>query len=88
MPASPEVGDAGRDVRIVEVFEERKAKELAQADRHVSVAGEVEVDLQRIADQAEPSRAGRECRGINGKDRVGIHAECVGENQFLRQADD
>ena len=54
MPAAPELGDRLADVRIVEVFEERKAEHFAETDRHIRVAGEIEVNLQRIANRAHP----------------------------------
>ncbi len=45
-------------VRPVEVLREPEAEHPRQADRHVAVAGEVEVDLDRVRQRADP-RAGR-----------------------------
>ncbi len=54
MPASPEFGDALGNIRIVEVLEELKAQHISQSARHVGVAGEVEIDLEGIGDDAHP----------------------------------
>ena len=54
MPAAPELGDRLADVRIVEVFEELETEHLAETDRHIRVAGEIEVNLQRVANRAHP----------------------------------
>ena len=60
MPAAPELAHGLRDVGEVEVLEELEAEHLAEPDRHVRVAREVEVDLQRVADDAEPGERGVE----------------------------
>ena len=58
MPAAPELGDRLADVRIVEVFEELETEHLAETDRHIRVAGEIEVNLQRVANRAHPRTGG------------------------------
>src|SRR6266850_8256669 len=60
VPPSPEVGDGRRDVGPPEVLGEPKPEHPAEADRHVRVAGEIEIDLQRVADEAEPRVRGRQ----------------------------
>ena len=59
VPAPPELGEALRDVRVVEVLEEAEPEHPAEPDRHVRVAGEVEVDLERVAERAEPGERRR-----------------------------
>ncbi|MNF82187.1 hypothetical protein D3C84_644870 [compost metagenome] len=54
MPASPEVLDAARKIGAVEVLGEVKAQHQAQADGHGAVAGEVEKQLQRVGQTANP----------------------------------
>ena len=49
VPAPPEVGDAGGQVRAAEIDREMKAEQLRHADRHVGIAGEIEIDLQAEA---------------------------------------
>src|SRR5205085_6946764 len=88
MPAPPEFSDARGDVWEVKVLKERKAKHFAEADRHVRVAGEVEVDLQRVTNQSKPSEARRKLIRIELEHQVGIEAKRVCENQFLRQANE
>ncbi len=58
VPAPPEVAEAGRPVGAVEVLREDEAHQQRQPDRHVGVAGEVAVDLRRIAVGGE-QRVGR-----------------------------
>ena len=60
MPAAPEVRDARRGVGMVEVLAEAEAEHRAESDRHVGVAGEVKVDLQRVGEQPDPGRRGGE----------------------------
>ena len=62
VPAPPEVGDGFGAVRSVEIFREDEAEHEAESDRHVGVAAEVEVDLERVARHADPcfERAARE----------------------------
>ena len=68
VPAPPEVLHGAGDVGIVEVLDELEAQHPPQPDGHVRVAREIEVDLQRVGDRAEPGqakvswrRAGRRC---------------------------
>ena len=58
VPAAPELGDRLADVRIVEVFEKLEAEHFAETDRHIRVAGEIEVNLQRVANRAHPRTGG------------------------------
>ena len=45
MPAPPELGDGGGDIRVVEVLGKVEAQHLAHADAHHGVAGKVEIEL-------------------------------------------
>ena len=54
MPSSPEFGDAFCNIGVIEVFKKVEAEHLSHADRHIRVAGEIEVDLEGIADDACP----------------------------------
>src|SRR6185437_8675889 len=58
VPAVPEFLDRRSDVWVIEVLEELETQHPAKADGHVGVTGEVEVDLQRITNDAYPSVAG------------------------------
>ena len=60
VPAAPEFGDRLGDVGIVEIERKIDADHQAEADRHIRVAGKVEIDLQRVADVSEPGQRGIE----------------------------
>src|SRR4051812_16792159 len=88
MPSPPEVGDARGDVRMLKVLEEVESKQFSEPDGHVGVAGEVKIDLHRVAAEPKPGEPWCERSGIERKDRVSVGAERVGEDQFLGKADD
>src|SRR6187402_3060376 len=48
VPTTPEVADVARLVGRIEVQRQLNAEHARQADRHVRVAGEIEVQLQRV----------------------------------------
>ena len=54
MPAAPEFRDRLRNVGIVEVLQKIESQHLAKSDRHIGVSGEIKVDLEGIADGADP----------------------------------
>ena len=86
MPAPPELGDGLRYVRIVEVLQEVEPEHLAEADRHVGVAGEVEVYLERVRGGPEPRKRHR--RRVRGERPVRHLGHDVREQHLLVEADD
>src|SRR5206468_10996342 len=46
VPAAPELADARSQIRPPKVHRKMKSEQLRHPDRHVSVAGEIEVDLK------------------------------------------
>ena len=50
MPPSPELGNALGKVGVVKVFQEMEAKDSAQTDGHIAVAGEIKVELEGKSD--------------------------------------
>ena len=54
VPAPPEVADRHGAVGRVEVERQPQAEHQREADRHVGVAGEVEIDLQRVGAGGDP----------------------------------
>ena len=54
VPPPPEIRNALRAVGVVEVFKEVKAEQLPEADRHIRIAGKVEIDLKREGKDPEP----------------------------------
>jgi hypothetical protein len=71
---------------VVEVLVEPDAEHVGQADRHVGVAREVEVDLERVAGHGQPREPGVQLGRRDAQDRVGHGGELVGDQQLLRQA--
>ena len=62
MPAPPKFGDATGDIRQIEVGRAIKAKQSSQAVAHLTVTGEVEIQLQAVRDNAQPCQRGRDIR--------------------------
>ena len=63
MPAPPEFGYARRAVRVVEVLRQTQTHHFPQADCHLRIAPEVEVELQSIVQKAQPDHRHRDARG-------------------------
>ena len=89
MPAPPELGDAGGLVGAVEVQREANIQHPRQADRHVGVAGEIEIDLQGVGERGVPRFEERQARAVGGGGESDVReaAEHVGEDEFLAQAE-
>ena len=89
VPPPPELGDRPGDVGVVEVLQEVEAEHLAQADGHVGVAGEVIVDLEGVADGAQPGKGGGEVpRPLQQEGPVGHQGQLVGDEHLLPQSGD
>src|SRR6478736_7972649 len=88
MPTAPELRDRAGDVRVVEILSELEAEDAAQADGHVRIAGEVEVDLHRVAGETEPGDRAADLRRWQREDLVGHRTGRVGQENLLRQAND
>ncbi|MNI99740.1 hypothetical protein D3C73_1589000 [compost metagenome] len=54
MPAAPKVGDALSRIWLIEVFVEPKAEHHAKSDRHIGIAAEIKINLERKGDNTEP----------------------------------
>lgn len=89
VPAPPEFNDVGGLVRRVEVHRQDDAEHTRGADRHVGIAREVEIELQRVGERAAPGfeKAERVTRGRGGENGGGILGDTVGKDGFLEQAD-
>ena len=85
VPALPVLGDAGGFVGRVEVEREADGEDAGQAERHVGVAGEVEVELHGVDDEASPGGGGGERAGV-GEGEVGGGRELVGDEDFFGEA--
>ncbi|MNZ92297.1 hypothetical protein D3C78_1113180 [compost metagenome] len=80
VPTCPELGDALRDIRLVEVLRETEAHHQRQAQGHVAVTGEVEVQLQGRHHQAEPGIA--ELQGAFADEQRVDRRQLVGDQYF------
>ena len=87
MPPAPEARDRFRDERIAEVFQKMEAEHLAQADRHIGVAAEIEEDLQCVGQRADPEQR-HGFLTVDVKGHLGHKGDIVGEQHFLAEADD
>ena len=87
VPAAPEIGDVHRLVGRVEVQWQAHADHVGQADRHVRIAGEVEVELQGVSQGAAPrlEQAKQLALFSRCKHRPGIGRHAVGKHHLLEQ---
>ena len=74
VPAPPEIDQRKRFIRRVEIERETHADHQRQADRHVGVAGEIVIELEREAASPDPTidQADRLTRGRRVENRRGI----------------
>ena len=54
MPASPELADRGRDIRIIEVLHKIKSKHFSQSDRHIRISRKIEINLKCVQNRQHP----------------------------------
>ena len=81
MPAAPKLRDGAGLVGMLEVLQEAEAKEMTQADSHVGITREVEIDLEGIGQHAQPRHSGR---GLgHGGDLLPQCAHLVGDQHLL-----
>ena len=83
VPAFPELRHALADIRVVEVFGELEAYHAPDADGHVTVAWEVEIDLHGVGKDAQPSSWEADFCGGQGKHLVDIFCQDVGNQHLL-----
>src|SRR5699024_6126479 len=87
VPPPPELFDGRADVGVLEVLQKLEAEHPPQADGHVAVAGEVEVDLEHVAHRANPGGPGVQLGGGGGEHQVRHAAGGVGDEQLLGKPD-
>ena len=86
VPALPELREGAREIRAVEVLEELDPDHAAEADRHVRVPGEVEVDLEAVGQDAHPHGGRVEVGGRSVEHGVGRLRQHVGDEDLLAEA--
>ena len=89
MPAPPEIRHRIRYVGIIKVLQEMEAKHPPQTDRHIGIAAEIKVYLQRIGQRTDPRRTDRDRLISAGIEYLIRHdGEIIGQQHFLGQTDD
>ena len=61
VPSAPEVDDAPRLIRRIEVHGEFQIEHKPQTDRHLTVAGKIKVELKGIGERSNPRLKKRNC---------------------------
>ena len=85
VPAPPEIDDASRLVGRIEIQRQEDAEHQRHADRHVGIAGEIEIELERVGQRADPGLIeGRRSWAEGERDQ---RLDAVGQAGLLEQAD-
>jgi len=89
VPAPPERADRGRAIGRQEVQRQHQPEQQPQPHRHVGIAGEVEVDLQREGQARAPAlgEADRAALGGGLEHWIGQPAERIGQQHLLGDAE-
>ena len=85
VPAPPEIDDVDGLVRRIEIERQKDAEHQRNADRHVRVAGEIEIELEGVGERADPGLIERRCGRAKGERNKRLDA--IGETGLLEQAD-
>ena len=84
VPPPPEGAHGVGAVGVVKVLVEPEAEDPPQADGHVGVAGEIEVDLEAIGGEAQPAPQHRQRPGpLSGEAVLPQGADGVGQQHLL-----
>ena len=54
VPASPELGYTGGNIRVIEVLFEIESQHFAKADGHIGISAEIEIQLHGIGEDTDP----------------------------------
>ena len=86
MPPPPELGGGLGDIGVVEILQKLEAQHPPQANGHVGIAGEVEVELEGEGNDAEPCPQGGEFGAGGGQVHVPELAQVVGQQHLFGKA--
>ena len=86
MPASPEFRNRAGNVRITEVLLESKPEHPTQADRHIGISGEIEINLEGVSQRPQPS--GRDGQGIGRVGEIGDERQIIRDKDLLCHPED
>ena len=88
MPLSPEILNAYRTVRIIEVFLKVKAEHFAKTDCHIGITRKIVIDLEKICQSTEPSRYNGKIIVTCIENNVRCLSHCVCNENFLCKSAD
>ena len=83
VPASPKLAQRRRCVRPIEVLRQAKAEQQGNSDRHVGVAAEVSVDLNRVGVDSHQDDKRRVLVGC-AEDWVNEPGQCSCDDDLLK----
>ena len=85
MPTPPEFRDGCGKIRIAEVFREAEPEHPSDADGHIRITAEIEINLHCISDYSDP---GEEYRPFRHPLYGGVKKpQIIGEKNFFPQTD-
>ena len=85
MPALPVFGDGGGFVGRIEIERETDGEDAGEAEGHVGIAGEIEVELHGVDDDAGDGGKGGKRAGAR-KGEIGLAGKLVGDEDFFGEA--
>ena len=88
VPAAPEIADGVAAVGVTEVLVEVETKAAANADSHVAVAREVEINLESESQNTYPCTRGRQRGKASNKELLGNLGELVGQDDLLAKTNE
>ena len=88
VPAAPEFSDGAGNIGVVEIFRKLEAHDPTQADGHIGIAREIEIQLQGISQDAYPCRSRVDGTKVGGETGVGLLGDDIGDENLFGQADD
>ena len=85
MPAPPVFAHRAGQIRVVEVFRQFQPEKAADADGHIAVTGEVEVELHHVSQIPQHQRRGRHRGCRHRSDPAVDQRQLIGDDRFFGQ---
>ena len=88
VPPPPKIGDGGGNIGIVEILLIMEPAHQPHADGHIGISRKIQVDLQHIAQPAQPQSRRRDLRqplGGHGQPAVSQHRHRIGQYRLFGQ---
>lgn len=87
MPTPPKLRNRSGGIGEIEILREAETKTTGNTEGHVRITRKIQINLEREQDAAQPSRCRIHACICLGKDGRNRHAQGVGQQDFLGQAD-